>query len=363
MRIRLLPDDLPFGWWLPYTWLVYLSLFVVYAVFGGRGPLWWTLHALAIVAFLVMYFRGFWLRGRRVLPIIWGIVGLGAIAIYWNPGASVFFVYAAAFVGDVGRPAIGVRWLGAILLVLALETVALRLPLEAWLPGLVFGLIIGGSNIHFVERNRAAARLRLAHEEIEHLAKVAERERIARDLHDLLGHTLSLIVLKSELAAKLAGRDAERAAMEIRDVERISREALAEVRRAVQGYRELTLNESLALAREALQAGGVEFETEVAKEQLDARTEGVVSAVVREAVTNIIRHARATRCWLRLRGEPGRLRLEIRDDGVGGGTGPGAGLSGMRARVEELGGRFEHDGSSGTTLLVELPLHQDGGGA
>src|SRR5438105_13442886 len=126
------------------------------------------------------------------------------------------------------------------------------MPIFGWLWPVIFTVLIGAANVHQQQRSAANARLRLAHDEIEHLAKVAERERIARDLHDLLGHTLSLIILKSELASKLADRDIERARNEIRDVERISREALTQVRAAVRGYREGGLRRELDSAREAL---------------------------------------------------------------------------------------------------------------
>jgi two-component system, NarL family, sensor histidine kinase DesK len=356
MRIRLVPVDLPIARWLPYAWLIYLSTFIVYFVLGRMTPVRVGLHIAAVAVFLPLYFRGWWLEGRRLVPVVTAITALGVACIPWNPGASVFFIYASGFAGDIGRPAVAVRWLGAIVLVVAIETLVVGLPLEAWIPAIVLTLLIGGGNVAFAEKRRADTRLRLARDEVEHLAKVAERERIARDLHDLLGHTLSVIVLKSELAAKLTDRDPARAATEIRDVERISREALAEVRRAVQGYRELTLEESLAQARQALLAGGVAFEVDVARVPLDPKTEGVVALVLREAITNVIRHARASRCVVRMQPDNGRLVMTVADDGVGGDIRPGTGMAGMRSRVEERGGRFEQDGRNGTALRIELPL-------
>lgn len=356
MRIRLLPADLPIARWLPYAWLVYLSMFILYGVLARATPTLVVFHVAAIAVFLALYFRGWWLEGRRLAPIVVALTALGVVCIPWNPGASVFFIYAAGFVGDIARPAVAVRWLGGIALVVALETLVVGLRPEAWIPALLLTLLIGGANVAFAEKRRADIRLRLARDEVEHMAKVAERERIARDLHDLLGHTLSVIVLKSELAAKLAERDPARSATEIRDVERISREALAEVRRAVQGYRELTLEESLAQARHALLAGGVSLEVDVARVPLAPKTEGVIALVLREAVTNVIRHARATRCVVRMQVEHGVLALTVADDGVGGEVRPGTGMAGMKSRVEEQGGRFVHDGRHGTTVRIELPL-------
>lgn len=357
--MRLFPDDLPIPRWLPFSWLVYLSIFVVYMILSRsmHSPAWWTLNTLALVAFLALYFRGFWLDGRRMIPILLGITAIGVAFIPWNPGASVFFVYAAGFAADIGGVRVAAGWIGAIVAIAGAEALVLHLPIAAWMPATTLSIIIGGGNIAFAEKRRADSRLRMAHDEVEHLAKVAERERIARDLHDLLGHTLSVIVLKSELAAKLAERDPARATSEIRDVERISREALVEVRRAVQGYRQLTLGESLAQARQALQAAGVRLDAELEPVQLDPKREGVASLVIREAVTNVIRHAKATTCRVAL-SECGReVELTVQDDGVGGVVTPGSGLSGMRARVEEVGGRFEHDGSKGTVLRVRFPVH------
>src|SRR5437588_8974766 len=123
--------------------------------------------------------------------------------------------------------------------------------------GVFLCTFLGAGNIYFAQRNRGNRKLQLAQEEIEHLAKVAERERIARDLHDLLGHTLSVIILKSELASKLADKDATRAIAEIRDVERISRDAMAQVRQAGKGYRSLGLEPELRQAEETRRNAGI----------------------------------------------------------------------------------------------------------
>ena len=125
------------------------------------------------------------------------------LPVVFANGASVFFVYAACFVGEVGEPVIAVRYLAAVLAIIGIETWILNLHPSFWIPALVFSALMGGMDIHQAQRRRMNRKLLMAHEEIEQLAKVAERERIGRDLHDLLGHTLSLIILKSELASKL----------------------------------------------------------------------------------------------------------------------------------------------------------------
>jgi two-component system sensor histidine kinase DesK len=353
-RVRLIPPDSHLGW-MPYTWLVYLGFYFVVPVLAGFSAARWAGAIAGAAVFLPLYFRAFWLEGARLLPIVGAIAAIGVVLIPFNPGASVFFVYAAGFLGDVARPAVAVRWLGLLLAIVGVEAWALGLPIYAWAPAVVFSILVGGPNIFLAESRRANRRLRLAQEEVERLAKLAERERIARDLHDVLGHTLSVIVLKSELASKLASRDPESAAREIREVEQISREALAEVRRAIQGYRAHGLAEEIAVARRALAAAGVALECEVDPVALDAVAESALALALREAVTNVVRHARATHCRVRIGVRDGRAQLEVADDGVGGDAPDGSGLAGMRARAAELGGTVEREGAAGTLVRVSLP--------
>ncbi|HXY49208.1 MAG TPA: sensor histidine kinase [Terriglobales bacterium] len=202
--------------------------------------------------------------------------------------------------------------------------------------------------------------MRPAHEELEHLAKVAERERIARDLHHLLGHTLSLIALKSELAGKLLDRDPSQAKVEIRDVEEASRHALAEVRQAILGYRAKGLAEEFKQAQATLETAGGEVESRIPDMQLPATHETVLSLALREAVTNIVRHARAHRCSMHLDRQNGHCYLEIHDDGQGGDQLEGNGLRGMRERVESLGGSLDRDTYQGTRIRITLPVGRTG---
>ncbi len=191
-------------------------------------------------------------------------------------------------------------------------------------------------------------KLRKANEEIENLAKVAERERIARDLHDVLGHTLSVITLKSELAGKLIDRDPERAGKEIREVEQISRQALTDVRDAIRGYRSQGLVAELAQAKTTLETAGLTVQCDAATTvKLPAVQESVLSLAVREAVTNVVRHAQARTCRMRLEQQNGTCRLEIHDDGCGASNGEGNGLRGMRERVEMIGGTLQPQHGSG----------------
>jgi two-component system sensor histidine kinase DesK len=184
--------------------------------------------------------------------------------------------------------------------------------------------------------------LRKAQEEVARLAAGEERLRIARDLHDLLGHTLSLIVLKSELAGRLAEQGSAKAADEIRDVESVARGALQEVREAVSGYRRRGLPEELDHARTALEAAGVRATIVTTGTPLPDDLDGLFGWAVREGITNVVRHSAATRCEITVTFEHGEATLEIVDNGRDQGAyAPGSGLLGLIERVEAAGGSLQ----------------------
>jgi two-component system sensor histidine kinase DesK len=354
--MRLLPDNKDFGW-TPYAWLIYLASVPFYGYAGGQRSLaFWVLTSLGMLAFLPLYFRGYWVKDKRLLWIIAAIALFGVVYSPTNAGSSVYFIYAASFAAYTGNTKLAMRIVGLMLLLVGLEAWVFHLTPYFWVPGAVFTVLIGSINIHYMQRRQDMRELLIAQEEVEHLAKIAERERIARDLHDVLGHTLSVIVLKSELAAKLAEKDPARAVQEIRDVERISRDALGQVRSTVRGYQSRGLLAEVEQAKTALSAAGVQAQCDFAAPKLPAAQEGVLALALREAVTNVIRHAKATSCYLTLRQENGNCRLQIKDDGCGGLSAEGVGLSGMRQRVESLGGQLKREISSGTCLTITLPM-------
>ncbi|MEM6793568.1 MAG: sensor histidine kinase [Acidobacteriota bacterium] len=369
---RLLPQRREIGW-TPYLWLFYLSAFVYRWFWQPPGAAIVALGAATLALFLVLYFSAYWRSERSLLWHIAGIVALGVAWAPFNFGALTFFIFAAGFCGFVGPPRQGVKTLLAIIAAALLTALAAGLPLYWWILTPALCSIIGATNIYFSDLSRANRDVRRSREEVERLAAVAERERIARDLHDLLGHTLTLITIKAELARRLAERGDSRAADEIADVEEISRDALAQVREAVEGFRDIGLAGELARSSRAIEAAGLELETagfgEGGDLALDPRSEATLALVLREAVTNVVRHARASRCSIRLRversakSEPA-VCLEIADDGRGADApspgGAGHGLEGMRHRLESLGGRLEIAASGGAgpgfTLRALLPL-------
>ena len=346
--------------WSPLLWVVYLGFFFIQPVMDHVSLKVWLLDGLGAVLFLLLYFGLFFLVNPRALAHIVGMVLLGLLYQPINGGACTFFIFAAAMLPfSVESQAAAFTGLFAIGAVGAVE--GLLLHVNGWqlFYSALFPVIIGAGNTFFAERNRMNRRLRKANDEIEHLAKVAERERIARDLHDVLGHTLSVITLKSELAGKLIDRDPQRAGREIREVEQISRQALSDVRDTIRGYRSKGLVAELAQAKLTLETAGVAVRCDASTTmKLPAMQESVLTMAVREAVTNVVRHAQARNCTLRLEQRNGTCHLEIQDDGRGGFQTEGNGLRGMRERVEMLGGTLVCDSQAGTKLAIAVPVKE-----
>jgi two-component system sensor histidine kinase DesK len=343
--------------WVAYIWLVYLIFFLWPPVMEHAGFRRWLETGLGLGAFLCFYFAFFHTRKPWNLVCIAGIVVLGVLYAPSNGGAAAFFIYAASFLPFVVATELTAALLiGGVVAIAALEWWLLHISNGFLFPATFLSTFIGAANIYFAQRTRGIEKLRMANEEIEHLAKVAERERIARDLHDVLGHTLSLITLKSELAGKLIDRDPVGAKAEIRDVEQTARQALAEVRQAIGGYRSKGLDAEIKQAKTTLETAGVTVDLQSSPFELPATQESVLALSLREAVTNVLRHTQAKHCRLRIERVNGHCRLEIQDDGRGGYQIEGNGLRGMRERVEALGGKVLRDSSQGTRLQISLPV-------
>ncbi|CAL9436376.1 hypothetical protein SUDANB174_02145 [Streptomyces sp. enrichment culture] len=210
----------------------------------------------------------------------------------------------------------------------------------------------------------AVRQLRAAREELATRAVAEERLRFSRDLHDLLGHTLSVIVVKSEAARRLAPRDLDAALTQITDIESVGRQALTEVREAVTGYREGSLGTELDRARSALSAADVDPVVRRSGPPLPPQAEALLGWVVREAVTNVVRHSGASRCEIAVAGSAGRVRLTVTDNGTGAGSsaqGPGTGLTGLRERLATAGGSLTAGAEprGGFSVTAELPVRAE----
>lgn len=356
------------GRYMRYVWLVYLGALFFQPVFDpSTDTLDWLAVGVLIALFLPIYAATFLARDdRQVLVLIASLAALALVGSLVNSGASVFVIYAAATAGRLypTRRAVGVvaALVGVVGLMIVISTDPTPWRLATLVSAMVFTPVVGATSIFDAERDRTSRRLRRADEEIERLATIAERERIARDLHDLLGHTLSVIVLKSELAARLVRADPERAAAEVADIEQIGRKALGEVRAAVAGYRGRGLGAELDGARMALEAAGVDVEVHTDPTDLRPEQESALAMALREAVTNVVRHADARRAIISITTIGDDVRLEVSDDGRGSAGLAGSGITGMRERITALGGQVAvgdpkgRDDRHGTVVEVTVPL-------
>lgn len=321
-------------------WLVFLA-FPIMAAWTSDAELWARIVTIGVIAaFAAVYLHGYtvghWERVTRA-PILHLIV-LCALAAASYPVAGlngpltclIFVMSYATFVFPI-RVSLAVS--AGAYAVLVLLTVSSGGLSEWWfLTGLAFVVGVG------VAAARLTAQSGERHQQVERqLVITQERERVARDVHDLLGHSLTAITIKAELAEKLLDVDLERARTEIVEIQELSREAITEVRQTVGSLRARRLDAEIDGAAAALRAAGIEVVLPDDVTVVEPRLRMLFAWVIREAATNVLRHASASRCWIEL----GRTHAMIADDGTGAvPVHEGNGLRGLRERVEEAGGRL-----------------------
>ena len=355
--------------WSHFLWLIYLGFLFSPLLAPGHDWAWLWPTLLTIPIFVALYvsvilkFRRSDPPGAPALPEVLTIAAMGYLLAPMNENANTYLVYCVAVAPFA---VMGFRLL-LLFVVLVLSLYAIELALLGFKP-LLFGitsvvaLACSASNYMMLENRRKNLALRRSAEEVQRLARVAERERIGRDLHDLLGHTLSLIAIKSELAAKLINRDRDAAAREITEVMNVARDSLRQVRTAVTGLRSAVLEGEMASARALLETVGVKLACQRDAMVLSVEIETSLAMIVREAVTNIQRHARAQRASVEVLAEENGLEkgvlLNITDDGRGGIDAEGNGLAGIRERVQSLGGTLDicSPRGEGTRVRVRVPL-------
>ncbi|MFF4028235.1 sensor histidine kinase [Streptomyces sviceus] len=357
---------------------------------GGLGLL--TFNSL----YIYVAFRAFRKETREAVStrVALGLLGLVTCGLAMGYGGNwlLFFPLFGLATGAIVRLP-HLRWVGAVVTVVAGAAAVLRdgwggldTAYATWISTMVTAAIMSLSE--------AVRQLREAREELARRAVEEERLRFSRDLHDLLGHTLSVIVVKSEAARRLAPRDLEAALVQVCDIESVGRQALTEIREAVTGYREGSLSTDLDRATSALRAAGIEPVVHRSGPPLSARTEALLGWVVREAVTNAVRHSGAERCEISVRGSAERVQLRVWDDGRGAagethlpgsaaGTAPvpapavalaasvasvvatpgigGTGLKGLAERLAAAGGRLEAGPAprGGFLVRAELPVESE----
>jgi two-component system, NarL family, sensor histidine kinase DesK len=371
--MRRLARGLGWGQWIAMASLLLYPLGLVDAL-AHHSKLDVLLLQVALAVLFVAVWIWFWLiavpagRSRLTAVGLGLLIGIAACLIVTDIGRwGPIWAYPTVAIGFGLRPRYAIPAIFAMTVVALVSIYTSQSSyspsVRSQLPTLLFEVgieypLVGLAAVAVSQLAAANRELRRARAAIAHLAVEEERARFARDLHDLLGHSLSVIALKSELAGRLVPHGSQ-AASEVHDIERVSRDALREVREAVAGYRQPTLAAELAGARTALAAAGIECAVTQEAGPLPAAAEAVFAWTVREGATNVIRHSRARRCTIRLSQKNGTAEIDVVDDGRPGSNGEhGSGLKGLAERVAARGGKLDagplpHEGYR---LRVVLPI-------
>lgn len=355
--MRLLPKDTGMGL-LPYAWLAFLGFFIL-GVFKPPITGFKTfLNLAALAIFLPIYFRCYWIDyGKRLSLPIGIIVALGVGTSIINPGASVFFHYASFFAGRLGNLKHSILTIAAILIIIVAGWYFGGYSLQYLLTAGLVSLALGVMGIQIFRNDQIQRRLNDSEAERKELAVIAERERIARDLHDIVGHALTVVSLKSQVAHKLVSSDPDQARVELDEISNITSDALSEVRKTINDYRQSGFQRAIDDAEQALRAADISANFEIADipENLDSDHELVLSMVLKEAVTNVIRHSGAKSCDIELQSDANNTMLSVSDNGVGMKNPQGNGIAGIRERVNSVNGSFVISSDNGTRILVTIP--------
>ncbi|MGW6932689.1 sensor histidine kinase [Lentzea sp. NPDC054927] len=334
-------DNSKWYWFSVLFVLLYIPTVIYDVVVSDRG-----VAARVVLVVLLVAYGGGWMIAPRWLwssgsenvntVLCLGLTVLGLIVVYWLGMSSAgLMVYIMSTVAVVLKPWRAIAIDGSVLLALGITMYLEQdLAIDGGQLGTLLSISLGMLAVgRMIRANMALSR---AQEEIAAFARTEERNRLGRDLHDILGHSLTTIALKTGVARRLLeSEEPGRALDEIREVEHLSRQALSDVRTTVSGYREVSLSAEVVGARAALRAAGVEADLPHAVDNVRPELQGVFGYVLREAITNVLRHAAATRCSVRL----GDTWLEVRDNGRGTGVGvPGTGLRGLAERLAPLDG-------------------------
>ena len=294
---------------------------------------------------------------RWILALVGLMAFLALVLAALGSTTAVYLAAVSAMAGDSLRSPQALPFIVGTAGVAAISSVAKDFGLEDAVTEPAIVLMVGLFTMSLRREAEANRALRDAREELAELAVANERLRFARDLHDLLGHSLTVIRAKSELASRLAQTDVQQAIREMDEVEGVARSALAEVRETVTGYRRPTLLSEVANARTALESAGIDAVVSLGGHNLADEIDETLGWVLREAVTNVVRHSGATACHIETSVRDGAVVLRVVDDGGGAAGAPGNGLVGAQERLAIVGGRLEAGSGSdgGFQLEARVP--------
>ncbi len=346
----------------PEFYLLYLLFYFFPWLFDPPG---WTdaaIAAMAMAIFVPIYYHAYEQSSRRFIPHMLAMEAIAFAVAPFNGMQGTFHIFACVQAGFQRPASLAYPLLAG--LTLAYLAFSLIVPAHWIETGIVtvMGLFVGISCMAGAEQLERTKRREQAHALDRQLAAAGERDRIARDLHDLLGQTLTAVAVKADLATKLLDRDPVAARAQVEDIHRTARMALSDVRAAVSGLTRTTLAAEITAARTLLRAADIEFEVRGQTPTLDdaltmaPSLNTALGLALREGVTNVVRHADARTVGLAMDEDGTMIRFQLRDDGKGGTVREGAGLTGLRKRIGAVGGDATVESGDGTALIVRVPL-------
>ncbi|MFB5253464.1 sensor histidine kinase [Bacillus mycoides] len=360
-RIEIFPKHMGF---FPYMWLVYL-LFPIYNLTQVSG--WKLVIGISmLIVFIVTYRQLYFVQKTFILWACIQMLLTFLFAVFYNPFMIFFGFFTASAMGFApSKKVFRLLW-GLLIVMLGAFTFVnfnqlTTTSLVNIVPMFILMLLTPFGMRNFNQKKMLKNQLNEANEQIKDLVKREERQRIARDLHDTLGHTLSLITLKSQLVEKLIVKNPERASMEAKEITQTSRTALKQLRELISDMRMITVEEELEQIKAILQAANIELEVkqEANSSSLSPIEQNILGMCLREAVTNVVKHSKATVCIVSILESQGELILKVEDNGVGleEQNHDGNGIRGMKERIALIDGLVELDTiNPGTLLTVKVPI-------
>lgn len=360
-RIEIFPKHMGF---FPYMWLVYL-LFPIYNLTQVSG---WKLviGSGMLIVFMITYRQLYFVQKTFILWACIQMILTLLFALFYNPFMIFFGFFTASAMGFAPSKKV-FRILLCLLVVMLGVFVFINMnqltptSLVNIVPMFILMLLTPFGMRNFNQKKMLRNQLNEANEQIKDLVKREERQRIARDLHDTLGHTLSLITLKSQLVEKLIVKNPERASTEAKEITQTSRTALKQLRELISDMRMITVEEELEQIKAILQAANIELEIkqETSASLLSPIEQNILGMCLREAVTNVVKHSKATHCTVSLLESQGELILTVEDNGIGlaDQNHDGNGIRGMKERIALIDGFVELGTiNPGTLLTVKVPV-------
>ncbi|EJQ76060.1 sensor histidine kinase [Bacillus toyonensis] len=360
-RMEIFPKHMGF---FPYMWLVYL-LFPIYNLTQVSG--WKLVMGIGmLIVFIITYRQLYFVQKTFVLWAFIQMILTFLFAIFYNPFMIFFGFFTASAMGFAPSKKV-FRVLLCLLVVMLGAFVFVNMNqltpanLVNIVPMFILMLLTPFGMRNFNQKKMLKNQLNEANEQIKDLVKREERQRIARDLHDTLGHTLSLITLKSQLVEKLIVKNPERASVEAKEITQTSRTALKQLRELISDMRMITVEEELEQIKVILQAANIELEIEqeASASSLSPIEQNILGMCLREAVTNVVKHSKATQCTVSVLESQGELILKVEDNGIGleDQNNDGNGIRGMKERIALIDGFVELNTiHSGTLLTVKVPV-------